>query len=88
MKKRTPITFSEQEKSIITQPYRPIPPQIRYEISQHLSFLRKNGKIVDVDPNKETVEHFSNVVISRKATGKLRMNIDTRPINAALKNTV
>ena len=41
-----------------------------------------------MDPNKETVEHFSNVVISRKATGKLRMNIDARPINAALKNTV
>ena len=89
MKKRSPITFHRnEEKRILSQPYRPVPPQFREELSEHLQFLRDNNKIVDVDPNTETVESYSNVVISRKASGSLRMNLDARPINNALCDIV
>ena len=86
---RAPITLhGKEDQRIISQPMRPIPPQFREELSTHLEFLRKNGKIVDVDPNTETVECYSNVVISRKSSGDLRMNLDARPVNAALCDIV
>ena len=89
MKNRAPITLhGNDERRIISQPMRPIPPQFQEELSNHLQFLRKNGKIVDVDPNTETVECYSNVVISRKPSGDLRMNLDARPVNAALSDIV
>ena len=56
MKNRAPITLhGNEERRILSQPMRPIPPQFREGVSAHLDFLRKNGKIVDVDPNIETV---------------------------------
>ena len=89
MKNRQPIILQgDDTKWILSQPYRPIPHQFCAELSTHLEHLRKNGKIVDVDPNKEKVESYSNVVISRKPSGKLRMNLDARPINAALHDIV
>ena len=43
---------------------------------------------MDVDPNTEKVEAYSNLVISRKASGKLRMNVDARPINTSTAEIV
>ena len=89
MKNRKPVTFhGNKEKRILSQPYRPVPPQFQEELSVHLDLLRKNNKIVDIDTNEESVEYFSNVVISRKPSGTLRMNLDARPVNAALQDTV
>ena len=84
MVKRKPIVLhSKEEQRIINQPYRPSPPQFHEELSQHLQTLRRNGKIVDVDPNCEKIETCSNVVLTRKTDGSLRMNIDATPINKA-----
>ena len=89
MKNRAPIIFHQDpEKRILSQPYRPVPPQFREEFSQHLQFLRENDKIVDVDPNIHTVESFSNVVVSRKPSGDLRFSLDARPTNATLCDIV
>ena len=89
MKNRAPIILhGNEDKRILSQPMRPIPPQFREGVSAHLDFLRKNGKIVDVDPNTETVESYSNVVISLKPSGEIRMNLDARPVNAALCDIV
>ena len=89
MKNRKPITFQAKEDvDILSQPYRPVPPQLQAELSTHLSNLRNNGKIVDVDPNVEVVDVCSNVVISRKPTGGLRMNLDARPINKAMVSVI
>ena len=89
MKNKKPIILhGNEEKRIISQPYRPIPPQLEEELSDHLRFLRDNGKIVDVDPNVETVESYSNVVLSRKTNGDIRMNLDARPVNNALHDIV
>lgn len=85
MKNRQPIVFhADENKKIHSQPYRPVPPQFHTELSQHLDFLRENNKIVDVEPNTEKVDVCSNLVITRKNSGKLRMNIDARPINTAM----
>ena len=87
MKKQTPIILhADKEKSIVSQPYRTPPPQFRKELSEHLQFLRENGKIVDVDPNTEEVDAVSNVVLTRKPSGQMRMNLDARPVNAAMKD--
>ena len=89
MKNRKPIILHRnEEKRIISQPYRPIAPQLEEELSDHLQFLRDNKKIVDVDPNVETVESYSNVVLSRKKNGDIRMNLDARPVNEALRDIV
>ena len=65
MKNRAPIILhGSDERRVISQPLRPIPPQFREELSKHLEFLRKNNKVRDVDPNTETVESYNNVVIS------------------------
>ena len=55
-------------------------------LSDHLQVLRDNDKIEDVDP---TNYHGwqSNVVITEKTNGRLRMNVDMRKPNHALKST-
>ena len=64
MVKRKPIVFhGDETKRIHSQPYRPVPPQYEEEVSKHLQYLRDNNKIVDVDPNTERVEAYSNLVI-------------------------
>ena len=89
MKNRKPIEFQAKEGAqVISQPYRPAPPQLQTELSAHLANLRKNKKIVDVDPNVETVDACSNVVLSRKPSGGLRMNLDARPINKAMISVI
>ena len=89
MVNREPIVLhSKEDQRIITQPYRPSPPQFQEELSQHLHHLRSNGKIVDVDPNCEKIETSSNVVITRKTNGTLRMNIDATPINKAAADVI
>lgn len=89
MVKRKPIVLQGDEtKRIHSQPYRPVPPQYAEEVSKHLQYLRDNGKILDVDPNTEKVEAYRNLVISRKPNGKLRMNVDARPINTSTADVV
>ena len=89
MHNRKPIVLQGNDKvRVKSQPYRPIPLQFQEEISAHLETLRKNNKIVDVDPNVECVDICCNVEVSRKPSGKLRMNIDARPINAATADVV
>ena len=43
---------------------------------------------MDVDPTVKRVENCSNLVISRKSNGKLRMNVDARPINKAMADII
>ena len=89
MVKRTPITLhGDDGRRIVNQPYRTPPPQFHKELSDHLQHLRDNGKIVDVDPNCEKVETSSNVVLTRKSDGRLRMNIDATPINRAAAEVI
>ena len=89
MKNRKPIILQGDEgKRIINQPYRPIPPQYHEELSAHLQHLRENGKIIDVDPNTEKIEVCSNVVITQKTDGTLRMNVDATPINKAAAEVI
>ena len=86
---RKPIILqADAEAQVISQPFRPIPPQFRAELSEHLDVLRLNDKIVDVDPNVDNVDICSNVVISRKPSGGLRMNLDARPINKAMASVI
>ena len=89
MVNRKPIVFQADESARIrSQPYRPIPLQHQAEISQHLQFLRDNGKLVNINPNIDRVDTCSNLVISRKPSGQLRMNVDARPINATAADIV
>ena len=80
MKKRKPITLHANDATILSQPYRPTPPQFREELSEHLQFLRDNDVIVDVDPNTEEVNAVSQIVVTRRASGKMQLNLDARPI--------
>ena len=89
MVNRAPIVLhSKEDQRIIPQPFRPIPPQFHEELSDHLHNLRTNGKIVDVDPNSERIQTSSNVVLTKKADGTLRMNIDATPINRAAADVI
>ncbi len=88
MMNRKPIVFQADDTRIVSQPYRPIPLQFQQEISEHLQFLRDNNKLVDVNPNIDRIENCMNLVISRKSSGKLRMNVDARPINAKAADIV
>ena len=82
MLKRKPIILhGKEDERIITQPFRPTPPQFHEELSDHLQHLRSNGKIVDVDPNCERVEARSNIVLKRnryKPSMKTRISRDAK----------
>lgn len=71
----------------VCAPYRPVPFAYRERLSAHLQDLRDQGKIEDVDP-KELCEWESNVVITEKKDGRqIRMNVDMRAANKAIKRT-
>ena len=67
--------------------YRPVPLAYREKLSAHLQELRKEGKIEDVSPN-ENCPWISNVVITeKKQKNQIRMNVDMREPNKALRHT-
>ena len=67
-------------------PYRPVPLAYHETLSAHLQDLRDMGKIEDVPYNDHT-GWISNVVITEKKNGSIRMNIDMREANKALRHT-
>ena len=69
----------------VCAPYRPMAIAYQAEMSKHLQELRDQDKIEDINPD-ELCEWTSNVVVTHKKEG-LRMNIDMREPNKALKRT-
>ena len=67
-------------------PYRNVPIHYQKEVSELLNFLRKEKVITDVDPRK-SYDCVMNVVITDKANGQIRMNIDNTPRNPGMKRT-
>jgi hypothetical protein len=71
----------------VTAPYRPIPLAYQERVSAHLQELREADKIEDVEPNAHC-PWISNVVVTeKKQANQIRMNIDMREPNKALKRT-
>ena len=70
----------------VAEAFRGVPLAYQDRLSDHLQYLRDNDKIEDVDP---TNYHGwqSNVVITEKKNGRLRMNVDMRKPKYALKST-
>ena len=67
--------------------YRPVPLAYRTKLSEHLATLRQQNKIEDVNPDDHS-PWISNVVITeKKDKQQIRMNIDMREANKALKRT-
>ena len=70
----------------VAAPYRPIPLAYQRPLSAHLQDLRESNKIEDVPTNTHT-GWVSNVVITEKKNHTIRMNIDMREANKAIKHT-
>ena len=70
----------------IQPPFRNIPIHYQKKVSSLLQFLRENDVITDVDP-KEINDCVLNVVITDKAGGDIRMNIDNTPLNPGMQRT-
>ena len=71
----------------VAAPYRPVPLAYQARLSKHLQELREADKIEDVGP-EEHCTWISNVVITeKKNTGKIRMSVDMRDANRAIKRT-
>ena len=70
----------------VVAPYRAVPLAFQEALSKHLEELRQNGKIEDV-PQDAHSGWVSNVVITQKKNGTLRMNIDMREANKAIRHT-
>jgi hypothetical protein len=71
----------------VVAPYRPIPLAYQERVSAHLQELREANKIEDVKPNTHC-PWISNVVVTeKKQADQIRMNIDMREPNKALKRT-
>ena len=67
-------------------PFRNIPIHYQGKVSNLLTFLRENDVIEDVDP-KEIHDCVLNTVITEKANGEIRMNIDNTPLNPGMLRT-
>ncbi|KAF0292806.1 uncharacterized protein FJT64_009280 [Amphibalanus amphitrite] len=77
----------DPEATPVVAPYRPVPLAYQERLSAHLAELRAEGKIEDVGPQEEC-PWISNVVITeKKEAGKIRMNIDMREPNKAIRRT-
>ena len=83
-----PIKLQYEEGFHPSQPPRyPVPYHYRERLSAHLSKLKAEDIIEDVDP-AERIDCVLNVTISDKKTlNEIRMNIDARPINLGAKHT-
>ena len=66
--------------------FRNIPFFYQEQVSNLLSFLKEEGVISDVDP-RQSFDCVMNVVITDKANGQIRMNIDNTPRNPGLRRT-
>ena len=85
--KIAPIKLQYEKDFQPVQPQRyPIPYHYREKKSKHLKKLKDENIIEDVDPS-EPVDCVLNTAISEKKNGKIRMNIDARPINIGAKHT-
>lgn len=82
-----PVSLPSDQSYKPTQPpFRNIPIHYQQKVSNLLKFFRENDVITDVDP-KEINECVLNVVITDKANGAIRMNIDNTPINPGMQRT-
>ena len=82
-----PVSLPSDKMFKPTQPpFRNIPIHYQDKVSDLLVFLKDNDVIVDVDP-KEINDCILNVVITDKANGDIRMNIDNTPINPGMYRT-
>ena len=86
--KTKPIEFNfEDGFSPIQPPRRGVPYHYQSQLSKHLSMMRQEGAIEDVNP-REAVDCVMNVVITdKKEAGQIRMNVDATPINKGIKMT-
>ena len=67
--------------------FKQVPVAYQEKVSEHLQELRDSGKIEDVSP-KEHCPWISNIVITeKKQKDQIRMNVDARDVNKALKRT-
>ena len=67
--------------------FKQVPVAYQEKVSKHLQELRESGKIEDVGPN-EHCPWISNIVITeKKQKDQIRMNVDAREVNRALKRT-
>ena len=71
--------------SPVSAPYRPVAVAYQDQVSEHLAELRRMDKIEDVDLS-EYNPWVSNIVLTAKKSG-IRMNIDMREPNKALRRT-
>ena len=79
----TPLRL-EVDKDVkpVQQPLRRVPEALRTSLKEYLDKLETEGVIERVDRPTEWVH---SVVIARKANGKLRLCLDPKPLNKALK---
>ena len=66
--------------------FRNIPFFYQEQVSKLLQFLKEEKVISDVDP-RQSYDCVMNVVITDKANGQIRMNIDNTPRNPGLRRT-
>ena len=82
-----PVSLPSDPSYRATQPpFRNVPLHYQKKVSELLQFLRENDVIEDVDP-KEIHKCILNVVITDKAGGDIRMNIDNTPLNPGMQRT-
>ena len=72
----------DKEVKPVQQPLRRVPEALRTPLKEYLDDLEAKGVIEKVERPTEWV---NSVVIARKANGKLRLCLDPKPLNKALK---
>ena len=82
-----PIQLQYEEGFRPIQPARyPVPHHYREQLTTHLTKLKKEGIVEDVNPS-EPIDCVLNIAISTKKNSQIRMNIDARPLNVGAKHT-
>ena len=87
--KKTDVVKFHIDPSVtpVAAQFKQVPVAYQEKVSKHLQELRESGKIEDVGP-KEHCPWISNIVITeKKQKDQIRMNIDAREVNKALKRT-
>ena len=79
------IELKEDAQPVIAPP-RKYPIQLREEISKKLAEMEKDKVIVKCDDN-EASEWVNSLAFSRKSNGELRMCLDPKHLNTAIKRT-
>ena len=65
-------------------PVRRVPLSLKLELKKQLDKLENNGTIAKVDT---PTDWLSSLVIVKRASGKIRLCIDPKPLNKALKRS-